>query len=182
MLCARVSPLLVVAAAFVAAPGLAAGQATSQAVGHTASLSPQGAEVDFDLSDGSRLTVAAAGGVVKVNGDSVGSYAPGGPFEKLWRALASKAYDLSTPQLILALRSLPANGMGPGSEQAMAAIKAALPNVSGASLGGRPPDVGAMIGARQIAVDSLNQSISEMSRQISRQISGQVAREIARNG
>ena len=123
MLCARVSPLLVAAAALVAAPSLAAGQAAPQsgtatrpdAVGHTASVSPRGAEVDFDLSDGSRLTVAAVGGVVKVNGDSVGTYAPGSPFEKVWRALAAKAGDVGTPQLVCARRSLPAGGMGPGA-------------------------------------------------------------------
>ena len=51
MLCARVSPLLVAVAAFVAAPCLAAGQATTQsraatraeAVGHTASVSARAA-------------------------------------------------------------------------------------------------------------------------------------------
>jgi hypothetical protein len=186
MPCAKISPLLVAAAAFVTAPGLAAGQATIQsrpaarleAVGHTASVSARAANVDFDLSDGSRLAVSLAGGVVTVNGDSVGSYVPGGPFEKAWRALLAKAGDLGTPELIFALRSLPTAAMGPGAQAAAAAIKTALPSVSVAALGGHPPDVDALIAAQQTQVDSLNQSVSEMSRQISRQ----VAREITRHG
>jgi len=186
MRCAKVSPLLVAAAALLAAPGLAAGQATTQsraatrpeAVGHTASVSARAAEVDFDLSDGSRLSLALAGGVVKVNGDSVASYVSGRPFEKVWRAMLAKAGDMGTAELVFALRSLPTAAMGPGAQEATAAIKTALPSVSVAALGGHPPDVDALVGAQQNVVDSLNQSINEMSRQISQQ----VAREVARHG
>ncbi len=186
MLCARVSPLLVAATALVAVPGLAAGQATTQsaaaarraAVGHTASVSAQAARVDFDMSDGSRLSVSLAGGVVKVNGDSVGSYVPGGPFEKTWRAVLAKAGDFSTPRLILTLRSLPTAAMGPGAREATAAITAALPSIGAAAAGGPPPDITALIAARQNAVDSLNQRLNEMSQRISRD----VARGMARRG
>jgi hypothetical protein len=187
MLCAKVSPLLLAAAALVAAPGLARGQATTryqadtrrEAVGHTASVSTRRAQVDFDMSDGSRLSVALAGGVVTVNGDSVGSYARGGPFEKAWRALLAKAGDMSTPQLVFALRSLSAAPLGPGAGAATAAVTTALPTVDAGALGGPAPDIAALTAdAQQTAVDSLNRSINEMSQRISRE----VARGLARQG
>jgi hypothetical protein len=186
MLCAKVSPLLVAAAAIVAAPSLAAGQATTthrtdaqgQAVGHTTSISQRAAEVTFDLGDGSQRSVSVGDGVVRVNGDSVGWYVPGGAFEKTWRAVLAKAGDLSTPQLVLVLRSLPTRTFGPGAQQTAAAISAALPSVD-AALAGPPPDVAALAaGAQQIALDSLNRSVGEMSRRISRE----VARGLVRQG
>jgi hypothetical protein len=208
MLCAKVSPLLVAAAAVVAAPSLAAGQATTthktdsqrQAVGHTTSVSQRAAEVTFDLSDGSQLSMAVGGGVVRVNGDSVGSYATGGPFEKTWRAVLSKAGDLSTPQLVLVLKSLPTRTLGPGAQQAAAAITAALPSVDAATLAGPLPDVAAMVNARKgldndlaaVAeanerVDSMNQAIRDLNAainagQMSRRISRDLARSLARQG
>ena len=187
MLRAKVSPLLVAVAAIVAAPSLAAGQATTthrtdsqhQAVGHTTSISQGAAEVTFDLSDGSQRSVSVGDGVVRVNGDSVGSYEPGGAFEKTWRAVLAKAGDLSTPQLVLVLKSLPTRTFGPGAQHTAAAITEALPSIAGASLAGPPPDVAALAaGAQQIALDSLNRSVGEMSQRISRE----VARGLARQG
>jgi hypothetical protein len=193
MLRARRSLPLVAVAALVAAPGALAAQAKTQsstaaareAVGHTASVSARSADVTFDMSDGSQLKVTLSRGTVFVNGDSVGAYAAGGPFEKSWRAILSKAGDLGTPQLVFALRNLPSATMGPDAKASMTAITAALPSVSLGNLGGPPPDI-AELASAQAKIDSLKQSIQGIGAVIgaaeSRRISRELARGLARQG
>jgi hypothetical protein len=125
-------------------------------VGHSASVSRGSARLAVDLSDGSKVTISLTGGIVSINDKQAGSYERGGAFERAWRAILSKAGDLSTPQLVFALRSLPSGMMGPGASEAMAAITGALPAVSPSALGGPPPDVNALAGARPVDLDSIN--------------------------
>jgi len=124
------------------------------------------------MSDGSQVTVTLAGGTVSLNDAQVGTYVEGGPFERTWRAVLSKAGDLSTPELVFALHGLPTAVMDPGARQAMAAINTALPTVSRSALPGLPPDVAALANAPAVNLDSINQ--------LARGISAVAAREAAR--
>jgi len=133
-------------------------------VAHSASVSRRSARLVVDMSDGSRVTVSLNGGTVSLNDAKVGSYVEGGPFERTWRAVLSKAGDLSTPELVFALHNLPTAVMDPGAQQAMTAINAALPMVSRSALPGLPPDVAALANAPVVNLDSINQMASDIAR------------------
>lgn len=133
-----------------------------EAVGHSASVSRGSAKLTVDLSDGSKVTISLAGGTVYVNDAQAGSYQPGGALEQAWRSLLSKAGELSTPQLVFALRSLPPT-LGPGAGEALTAIAGALPSVSPGSLGGQLPDVGALTSGHPVDLDSINQMAQEIA-------------------
>ncbi|MBI2615744.1 MAG: hypothetical protein HYW52_08730 [Gemmatimonadetes bacterium] len=147
--------------------------AVVEPIGHSASVSRRTARLVVDLSDGSQVTVSFTGGAVTVNDDQVGTYLSGGPLERAWRAVLSKAGDLSTPELVFALRSLPAGPLGPEAAESMAAITSALPPVNRSALTGPPPDVGALANAVPVNLDSIN----EMARQISRDVAREMARQ-----
>jgi hypothetical protein len=132
-------------------------------VAHSASVSRSSARLTVDLSDGSKVTIALAGGTVYVNDEQAGSYERGGVLERAWRSILSNAGDLSTPELVFALRNLPPGTMGPGANETMAAITGALPAVSLGALGGPPPDVSALAGAHPVDLDSLNQLAGEIA-------------------
>jgi len=164
----RVNLLALGAALFGAAPALSQAPAAPQApqapaasaveaVGHSASLSRRAARLVVDLSDGSQVTVSFTGGTVSVNNQEVGSYAPGGPLERAWRSVLSQAGPLTTPALVFALRSLPTGALGPGAQEAMAAIAGALPSVDRSALPGPPPDVDALASALPVNLDSVNE-------------------------
>jgi hypothetical protein len=136
-------------------------------VAHSASVSRSSARLAVDLSDGSKVTISLNGGTVFINDQQAGTYQRGGALERAWRAVLSKAGDLSTPELVFALRSLPAGAMGPGATEAMTAINAALPPVGRGALPGEAPDVGALIAAHPVNLDSINQ--------LAGQIAGRVA-------
>jgi hypothetical protein len=142
-------------------------------VAHSASVARRSARLVVDMSDGSRVTVALSGGTVSLNDAQVGTYVEGGPFERTWRAVLSKAGDLSTPELVFALHSLPTAALDPGAQQAMAAINNALPAVSRSALPGLPPDVAALANAPAVNLDSINQMASGIARAVA-------AREAAR--
>ncbi len=150
--------------------------AAVEAVGHSASVSRRSARLVVDLSDGSRVTVSLSAGSVSVNDAQVGTYVAGGPFERAWRSILSKAGDLSTPELVFALHNLPTGMMGPGANEAMAAINAALPQVARNALPGHPPDINALANAPAVNLDSIN----EMAREIASQVAGEVARQQVR--
>jgi hypothetical protein len=180
----RVNLLALGAALFGAAPALSQAPAAPQApqapaaaaveaVGHSASLSRRTARLVVDLSDGSAVTISLTGGTVSVNNQEVGSYVPGGPFEHAWRSVLSQAGPLTTPELVFTLRSLPTGPLGPGAQEAMAAITGALPSVDRSALPGPPPDVDALASALPVNLDSVN----EMARQISRDVAREIARE-----
>lgn len=143
-------------------------------VGHSASVSRGTAKLTVDLSDGSQVAISLTGGTVYVNNDKVGTYVAGGPFERAWRAVMSRARDLSTPELVFALHNLPPEPLGPGAREAMAAINTALPTVGRGALPGAPPDLDRLITAPETNLDSLN----EMARQISRDVTREVASRI----
>jgi hypothetical protein len=110
---------------------------------------------------------------VSLNNERVGTYVAGGPFEQAWRSLLSRAGELSTPELVFALRMLPPEGLGPGAAEAMAAITRALPPVDRSALPGPPPDLSALVGRHPVTLDSLN----EMAAQVARNV--EMARRIA---
>jgi hypothetical protein len=132
-------------------------------VAHSASVSRSSVRLAVDLSDGSKVTISLNGGTVYVNDRQAGTYERGGTLEQAWRAVLSKAGDLSTPELVFALRSLPAGAMGPGAGDAMTAINAALPPVGRGALPGEVPDVGALIAAHPVNLDSINQLAGEIA-------------------
>ncbi len=142
--------------------------AAPEPVAHSASVSRRSARLVVDLSDGSKVTVSLSGGTVYVNDAQAGTYVSGGPFERTWRSVLSKAGDLSTPELVFALHNLPTNMLGP---EAITAITGALPSVSRSALPGPPPDVGALASGHPINLDSINQ----MARQIGQDVASQVA-------
>lgn len=132
-------------------------------VGHSTSVSQSSARLVVDLSDGSQVTVALAGGAVYLNDKQAGTYERGGAFERAWRAILSKAGDLSTPELVFALRSLPAGMLGPGTEATMAEITGALPAVTPGALGAPLPDVHALAGTHAVDLDSINQLAHDLA-------------------
>lgn len=167
-----------------AAPALAqaptapkAPQATRAApvepVGHSASVSSRSARLAVDLSDGSQVTVSLAGGTVSVNNQQVGTYVSGGPFERAWRSVLSKAGELSTPELVFTLQQLPTEPLGPGAQEAMGAITRALPSVNRSALPGLPPDVSAIAAGQPVNLDSIDETA------LAQQVAQQVARGVA---
>jgi len=113
-----------------------------------------------DLSDGSRVTITFASGSVLVNGTPVGSYAAGGSLERAWRGLLARAGSLSTPQVVLATRSLQAAELGPEAAAVMAAVASALPAPGPIPRGG-VPSLQDLLAGPVIAFDSLNQPARE---------------------
>jgi len=132
-------------------------------VAHSASVSRGSARLSVDLSDGSKVTIALSGGTIYVNDKQAGTYERGGAMERTWRAMLSKAGELTTPQLVFALRSLPSGLLGPGTSEAMAVITGALPAVGADALGGPPPDVTALAAAHPVNLDSINELAGEVA-------------------
>ncbi len=145
-------------------------QPAVEPVGHSASVSRRSARLVVDLSDGSQITISLAGGTVSVNNEQVGTYVAGGPFEQAWRSVLSKAGELSTPELVFALRILPTEALGPGAPEAMAAITKALPTVNRSALPGPPPDVSALVGAHPVNLDSLTEATQQVSQEVAREV------------
>lgn len=87
----------------VVSPHPARGRQAQTVVGHSASVSRERAALDFDLADGTTLTIELAEGAIRVNGDSVGSYAAGGALERSWRELLSQAGGLHSGDLMAAV-------------------------------------------------------------------------------
>lgn len=149
----------------------------AEPVAHSASVSRGSARLTLDLSDGSKVAISLAGGTISVNDQPVGAYERGGALERAWRSILSKAGDLSSPELVFALRSLPPGTMGPGAGEAIAAITGALPPVSPGALGGHPPDIEALTAIPPVAFDSVNQLAREVAGAVAAQVA---AREAAR--
>ena len=179
----RVNLLALGAALFGTAPALSQAPAAPQApqapaasaveaVGHSASLSRRAARLVVDLSDGSAVTISLTGGTVSVNNQGVGSYVPGGPFELAWRSVLSQAGPLTTPELVFTLRSLPTGSLGPGAQEAMAAITGALPSVNRSALPGPPPDVSALASGVPVNLDSVNEIAQQISQEVAREVAG----------
>lgn len=141
---------------------------TVEPVAHSASFSRRSARLVVDLSSGAKVTVSFAGGIVSLNNQAVGKYAAGGPLEQAFRSLLA-AGDLSSPELVFAVRALPTDGLSPAEREALAAITQAMPAVNRTSLPGPPPDVRALVRAHPATLDSpaeAAQQVAETAQQI----------------
>jgi hypothetical protein len=117
--------VLAAGTAFATHPPAALAQDT-RPIAHTATIDRSEATLSFELSDGRTVTIAFADGIVRVNGGQVGGYRSAGAFELAWRDLVGRAGELSTPQLLDAVRALE------GTELDSAEL-AALQSVQGAA-------------------------------------------------
>lgn len=93
----------------VAAPAIAAAQA-AQVVAHTVTVSSEEAKLQLELTDGSTIVIAAAGGRLLVDGRDVGGYDRNSPLEAAWRETLAQAGRLSSDEVLLAVRSWDAEG------------------------------------------------------------------------
>ena len=74
-----------------------------QVVSSQISVSSRDAAIDLDFASGQSLEVAFRGGEVAVDGETLGSYARGGPLEGSWRSLLAEAVQLDDGPLARAL-------------------------------------------------------------------------------
>ena len=97
-----------------------------QPVAHTTSLSDVEASLSFELADESTVTISFTGGIVRLNGADIGSYRTQGAFELAWRDLVGSATELSTVELLDALRQLPETGLTEVEIVALESIRRAV--------------------------------------------------------
>ncbi len=74
-------------------------------VSHAISISNREATLELELAGGHTRTLSLRGGHVYVDGEAVGSYAPGGALDRAWRRTLADGGALDTRALLVALRS-----------------------------------------------------------------------------
>lgn len=104
----------------LAVPGSLRAQAR-QVVSSQIAVSSNEATLRLEFADGGRLEVAFRDGTVRLDGDSVGTYAAGGPVEGAWRELLGRAVSLDDGPLAEELRSWQPPGSLNGSDAELAA-------------------------------------------------------------
>ena len=134
--------------ATLALPGVAVAQAATApaaarqaatVVGHTTEVSRSDATVRFDLSNGETRTVSLRRGLIYLDGARVGEYPEGAVLERAWRSLVSRGAELSTPQMVLATRSLPADGLTPEASESWHTVLSAIPELPPGVVAAIPP-------------------------------------------
>lgn len=145
-------------AATVAPAAPQAGQVVGYAV------SSRDASLTFHLADGSELRLALRGGDVLVNGDDVGDYARDGQLGRAWEALLLRAADLSTDQMLVALKQLDLPEAAAEERTALEQLQAPLTEVRPAEadvtvpVAPSPPDADAALAE----AEALRESAHEM--------------------
>ena len=108
-------------------------------VAHSTDVSSRDATVRFELSDGETRTVSLRRGGIYLDGERVGEYPEGALLERAWRGLVSQGGELSTPQMVLAVRALPADNLTPEATAAWTQVVAALPELPPGVIAAIPP-------------------------------------------
>lgn len=154
------TPLVVLAT--LAAPAAVAAQTTTAApqavtvVGHAADVSRRDATVRFDLSDGNTKTLSLRRGRIYLDGEEIGEYPDGSILERAWRALATRAADLSAPEMALAVHVLPVEGLSPEAAGAWRQAVAEVPTSPvGARVAPPPPPMPSLPAIAGIDTDAL---------------------------
>ncbi len=125
---ARWSPVLALAATGLGtAPVVVAQQ--QAIVAHSVSVSQDGSSLELELTDGRRIIIEWAGGKVQINGETVGSYAPGSGLESSWRNLLSHGGSLSSAELLETLEGWQVEGLQEGEQELRTALEASLSNL-----------------------------------------------------
>src|SRR5690242_5715906 len=102
--------LLTAAAGQPARPGaVAQGPAV---VAHTADVTRGRATLELQLANDEVVNITLQGGEIRVNGETVGTYEPGGKVENEWRAFLDTAGSLNSGDAVAAARKLPAGLSG----------------------------------------------------------------------
>jgi hypothetical protein len=105
--------LLVTSAAAGQTPRAPAGAATGPSiVAHTADVTRRRAALKLELSNNQELDIALQGGEVRINGESAGSYEPGGQLETEWRAFLDSAGSLNSTDVVRAAQKMPSGLTG----------------------------------------------------------------------
>lgn len=91
-------------------------------VGHSVTASSREAAATFQLTDGTTLRVAFRNGNILIGDERVGEYVPGGELDNAWRLLLSRSGDLSTDEMVAAVRAWNPTGIGEAEAAPFAAI------------------------------------------------------------
>jgi hypothetical protein len=109
------------------------------AVAHSTEESRRQATVTFELSDGEQRAISFSRGEISVDGDPIGTYPQGSPLDRAWRRLIARAGELTTDQLVLAIRGLPVRELSPETAAAWSELTRALPPVPPGTIVPPPP-------------------------------------------
>ncbi|HXV87175.1 MAG TPA: hypothetical protein VD793_10770, partial [Gemmatimonadales bacterium] len=103
--------------------------APGTAVAHTTELSQTEATVRFETSGGETRSVTLRRGGIYLDGDRIAQYQAGAPFERAWRNLIARGAELSTFQMVMAVRALPPVELAGEARGAWNQAVAALPGL-----------------------------------------------------
>lgn len=150
-------------------------------------VSSRDAALTFHLADGTQLRLALRGGDVLVNGKDVGDYERDGVLGRAWEALLLRSTDLTTDQMLVALKQLALPAAGTQDRSALEQLQAPLAEIRPAdpditvpvapSAPSAPPDIAAAraeaaaarADAREMR-DAIRESIRESFRDGPRQV------------
>ena len=119
----RVAAFHSAAVLFVACVAMPADAQERTIVSNRIEVSRAEASLRLEFSDGERLSITFSDGRAGVNGQSLGSYAPGGAADREWRSLLSRVLSLSNGPLAEELRGWqPDPGMDGSERNLLAAV------------------------------------------------------------
>ena len=98
-------------------------------VAHSVSVSDGGSSLELQLTDGKRITIEWANGVIRINGESAGEYLDGSELEASWRSLVSNGGALNSAELIEALQGWEVEGLSASELDLQEIIEASLGNL-----------------------------------------------------
>lgn len=99
------------------------------AVAHSSEESRREATVTFELSNGEQRVISFRRGEISVDGNPIGRYQQGASLDRAWRRLIGRAGELTSDQLVLAIRGLPVQELSPETQDAWSELTRALPAV-----------------------------------------------------
>jgi len=101
-----------------------------EVVSHAIAVSNREATLDLELANGHTRSLTLRGGRVLVDGQAVGSYAPGGVLDRSWRRALADAASLDTRAVLVALRSWPSASLNEDEAAARARLLEGLHGLS----------------------------------------------------
>jgi hypothetical protein len=76
-------------------------------VAHTADVTRGRATLELQLTNADVVTITLQGGEIRINGETAGTYEPGGKLETEWRSFLDSAGSLNSGDVALAARKMP---------------------------------------------------------------------------
>ncbi len=133
-------------------------------VAHSVSVSDGGSSLELELTDGKRITIEWANGVIRINGESAGEYLDGSEFEASWRSLVSHGGALNSAELVEALQGWEVEGLS--------ARELNLQEIIEASLGNLEVVIAEAVSAAQVAVIA---GAEELERELGQELERELA-------